>query len=374
MEINVKKKPDLEFRAFYVFFLIASMQIGVGILGVPRIVYLEAEHDGWISILLSYFYIVLVVWTMVYILRQYKNADILGIQVDLFGKWIGKILGTIYLIYFTIGLLSILITYIEVVKVYIFPDMDNYILGGLLLILAIYTVLGGIRIVVGVCFIFFFLTQWVHLLEIQPILNFDILHFQPVLKASFNEIVSGAKSTSYTMMGFELLFFIYPFIQNKQKTNKATQTAIGFSTAKTLVLTVVAVGYFSASQLTRREWPVLDLYKLQTFSFLERFDYVIVAEWMMVVIPNIVILMWLITYSAKRLFQISQKTTLYIIAIILFICTILISDRFFIQKIIDLSSAIGFWIVYVYPFLLLPWVWIKNRSRKRKGNEKHAKA
>lgn len=120
MEINVKKKPDLEFRSFYVFFLIASIQIGVGILSVPRIVYLEAEHDGWISILLSYFYIVLVVWTMVYILRQYKNADILGIQVDLFGKWIGKILGTIYLIYFTISLLSILITYIEVVKVYIF--------------------------------------------------------------------------------------------------------------------------------------------------------------------------------------------------------------------------------------------------------------
>ena len=91
--------------------------------------------------------------------------------------------------------------------------MDNYILGGLLLILAIYTVLGGIRIVVGVSFIFFFLTQWVHFLMIQPILNFDILHFQPVLKASFYEIVSGAKSTSYTMMGFELLFFIYPFIQ-----------------------------------------------------------------------------------------------------------------------------------------------------------------
>ncbi|RKQ28645.1 GerAB/ArcD/ProY family transporter [Oceanobacillus halophilus] len=372
MDINVKVKENLQIRPFYLFFIITSIQIGIGILGFPKIVYQEALQDSWISILFTFFYIVAVVIVMFMILNQYKNADIYGIQVDIFGKWIGKILGTIYILYFGITLFSILITYMEVVRISIFPSISNLALGGLLLCLVVYSVLGGIRVVVGVCTLFFLGTQWLFLLLIQPAMEVDFTHLQPMFVTPFPDLLEGAKVSSYTFMGFELLLVIYPFIKNKKKAKLPTFLAVSWSTITILLLTMLVIGYFSHNQILRREWALLGLFKIQNFTFIERFDYVVVTEWMLVIITNMILLMWAMTYGMKRLYNISQKTTLYLISIILLIACIFVDEHFQIQKVIDTSSQIGLWIVYVYPFFLLPIVLFKKR-KQRKKEKKHAK-
>ena len=65
------------------------------------------------------------------------------------------------------------------------------------------------------------------------------------------------------------------------------------------------------------DWPVLSLFKSVSFTFIERFDYLVIIEWIMVVVPTMVLLMWAITYGTKRIYAIPQKTTLYVVAILL---------------------------------------------------------
>ena len=129
-----------------------------------------------------------VLWIMFFILNQYENADIFGILVDLFGKWFGKLLGTVYLLFFAAELLSVLLTYVEIVQVFIYPSMPFFVMGLLLLILVVYTVLGGIRVVVGVAFLFSFLSLWTLLLLYDPITRMEIAHFQPMFDASIYRI------------------------------------------------------------------------------------------------------------------------------------------------------------------------------------------
>ena len=157
MDINLKLKKNLQIRAFYLFFIISSIQIGVGIMGTSRIVYLEALQDAWISILIASIYLFIVIIVMLSILKQYDNADIFGIQVDIFGNWFGKLLGSIYIIHFAITFFSVLITYLEIVRIYIFPTLNNVTLGSLVLMLVLYGLLGGIRVIVGVCTLFLYL-------------------------------------------------------------------------------------------------------------------------------------------------------------------------------------------------------------------------
>ncbi|WP_010650193.1 GerAB/ArcD/ProY family transporter [Oceanobacillus massiliensis] len=363
MDINVKKKINLTFEAFYLFFIISSIQLGVGIMGAPKFIFAEAHQDSWISIILMTGYIIVILLVMLYILRQYENADIIGIQMDLFGKWIGGLLGTVYIVYFAMTLFSVIITYIEVVKVFIFPEISSFILGLILIILVVYTVLGGIRIIVGVCFLFFILTQWLLFLLIEPAMQIDFLHFQPIFGTSAIEILKGAKATSYTFIGFEIFFMLYPFIQNKEKIKLPLLLGAVWSGLIVLFTTFIAIGFFSSEQLLRREWALLALFKIQTFSFVERFDFVVVAEWMMVIVPNMVLLMWGITYSMKRVYRVPQKLSLYITAIVLLIGSTFIDHHFQIQKIIDYVAQLGFWLVYVYPLLLLPLVIIKKKRR-----------
>src|SRR5699024_10596625 len=126
MEVNLNVKPGLRIRAFYLFFIIPSIQIGVGILGAPKYIFEEANQDAWLSILIAFVYMIIVAWVMFIILNQYKNADIFGIQIDIFGNWIGKLLGTIYIAFFAAELLSVLLTYIEIVQIFLYPTIPTW--------------------------------------------------------------------------------------------------------------------------------------------------------------------------------------------------------------------------------------------------------
>src|SRR5690625_1853562 len=194
MELNLKIKANLRLRAFYMFFVISTAQIGIGILGLPKYIFLDARQDSWISVLIAMVYMVLVITAMLYILKQYENADIFSIQVDLFGKWIGKTLGTLYILFLISGLAIALKTYIQVIQIFIYPQIPSYIMGLLLLILVVYTVHGGIRVVVGVSFLFFFLSLWILLLLFSTIPNMYITLFQPVFNASIADLQIGRAS------------------------------------------------------------------------------------------------------------------------------------------------------------------------------------
>lgn len=370
MDVNVKVKDNLIVRAFYLIFIINSIQTGVGIMGAPKHIFLEAGRDSWLSILIAWAYMLVIVFVMFKILNQYKNADLFGIQVDVFGTWIGKLLGSLFILYIATSLLSVLVTYIEVVQIFIFPNIKVVTMATVLLALVIYSVRGGIRVIVGVVFIFFILTVFYSPILIHPTMRMDMTHFLPPFQASFKELLLGAKATTYSFIGFEILLIVYPFIQNKKDAKLPAYLGVSLSAILILGMTVISIGYFSPKQIESIDWTVLSLFKTVSFSFLERFDYVIVAEWMMVVIPNMILLMWIITYGVKRLYKVPQKTTLYIASILILIFACLLNSNYAIQKTTDMVAKVGIWIVFVYPLLLLPLVLLKKRWRKKKDETK----
>jgi len=368
MDINLNIKPGLRIRTFYLFFIIVGAQVGVGVLGVPRYIFEEARQDSWISILIAFVYMAIVASAMLIILNQYKNADIFGIQVDIFGKWVGKLLGTIYIIFFTAELLSVILTYTQVVQVFLYPTMSSLTMGVLLMILIVYSVLGGIRVVVGVAFLCILIAPWIFILLYDPISRIEMSHYLPMFQASATELLKGAKATVYTFLGLEILFIIYPFVDNKKKAKRPIFLGLVISALHVLITTIIAIGYYSSYGLSIMQWPVLALFKSVTLPFLERFDYLVVAQWMMVALPTMVFLMWAATYGVKRLYGISQKKALYSIAILQLITITFIQTDNTIQKVTNIVAKVGFWIVFVYPIVLLPVVLLKKKLQKHKGS------
>jgi len=366
MKVNFDVKDGLSFRAFYLFFIISSAQTSVGIMGVPKDIFNEAHQDSWLAILIAYIYMVIIVLIMFSILKKYENADIFGIQVDIFGKWIGKILGTIYILYFMLSLFSILMTYIQVIQLFIYPHLTSFVMGLLLLGLVVYSVLGGIRVIVGIIFIFFLLSFWVLFFLYDSISRMDMTHFQPMFQASIIDLLKGARATSYTFLGIETILIIYPFIENKERAKLPTILGISYSTILVLLGTMISIGYFSQLELEKNYWAVLKLFRGISLPLIERLDYIIIIEWMMVTVPTLIILMWCITYGTKRLFGVRQKTTLYSVAIPLLIICSFIQYENTVEKIGVFTDRVGLWLVFVYPIILFPIVLIKKYWKKLK--------
>lgn len=366
MEINMNIKRNLQIRAFYLFYIITSIQTGVGVLSAPRYIFAKAHQDAWLSIIITLIYMLIVVFVMFTILNQYENADIFGIQTDVFGKWIGKILGTIYILFFIAELLSVLLIYIEAIQTFIYSTLHSFIIGSLLLILTVYSVRGGLRVVVGVIFIFFFLSIWIFALLYDPMLRMEMTLFQPMFQASFIELLKGSLETSYSFFGFEILFLIYPFIMNKENAKTPVYLGVSFSAFIVLFTTIISIGYYSPHDFEKMDWAVLTLFKSVSFSFLERFDYIIVVVWMMVSLTTMILFMWMITYGMKRLYRFPQRKSLYCVAILLLIISSIVKYDYKIHEYSAIVSKIGFWIVFVYPLLLLPFVLLKKKWYKRK--------
>ncbi|MBA2174642.1 GerAB/ArcD/ProY family transporter [Halobacillus locisalis] len=368
MNANITVTKSQSVRAFYLFFIIHTIQIGAGLMGVPRILFLEAGSDAWVSILIGGLYIHFIAWIMILILREYENADILGIQCDLFGAFFGKLMGCIFIIYIFFILLSVIRNYIEVVQVFIFPEIPIWLMTLFLLFLMIYCVSGGLRVVIGTCFLFFFLTIWLVFTIYTPVTYMDWGHFLPVFQSSPLEILKGSQKMTYTVLGMEVLLFVYPYIENKKKIAVPVHLAIVLTTFLILLVTVVSIGYFSDYQLRETVWATLSLFKIVSFSIIERFDFIAVAIWMMVIIPNIVLFCWILLHSVKRMFNFQGKRSLYVIAVFLFIGSILFEYRMSVNQMTDLTAQVGFYLVFVYPLFLYLVLQVRKIWRKRRAS------
>lgn len=366
MKVLIEPKPQNMINTLLLVFVIHSMQVGVGIQGFQRIIYMEAKHDAWISVLLSGVATAIVGFIMVKTLQYYENSDLYGIQYDVLGKWLGNLLNILFVLYFLAGFHVIVRNYIEVVQAWIFPEVPNWLLSFSLIYLVYYGLNGGLRTVVGVSFFSVVLSLWLILLLAYPFqfTNWDYLF--PILEASIPEILRGTKQMTFTVIGFEIVYVIYPFLKEKDRVHKHMQFGLGFTTILYLAVMVVSLAYFSGGQLERTIWGTLSLFKIVRFPFIERFEYVAITFWVLLILPNLMLYMWAATRGISRIFnkkeqKVSWKLLVFVLLTLLYPLT-----RIQINMMNDYFARGALYIVFVYPFLLFAAVLIKKKFfRKR---------
>ncbi|WP_409250943.1 GerAB/ArcD/ProY family transporter [Bacillus sp. SCS-153A] len=367
MKINVDPPKNLMFNSFFIMFIIHVAQTGVGVAGLPRVVFLEAGHDAWISVLFSGLLLAAAITVMVILLKNYDSADLFGIHKDVLGKWIGGAFSFVYISYMLVIAYLIIMHYTEMVQAWVFPKMPTWLLSGLLIFLAMYALMGGIRVLVGISFITFFLTAWLLFVFYAPLKYMDFLHFLPIWDHSIKELWMGVYKTSFSVIGFELLLLLYPYVKDKNKVYKFSLFGAAYTTFIYFVVTFISIGFFSEITLEKTIWPVLSMFKIVRIPNLERFEFIAVSYWMFVILPNICLYFWAATRGMKRVFGMKQKKAIYLFAALLWIGTFFIDKRIVMNTFTDQVATVSFYLTFVYPSFLLGMVLMKKAFKKQKG-------
>ena len=137
MEQLVPEKGKIS--PFLVFFLLHTMQVGIGVLGFQRIIAQYAGYDAWISVLITGLILHIILW-MMYKISETTNGDLLSAHTFVFGKKLGKILTFPFIFYFSLVAVNILRSFIEVIQVWMFPDLSTFWYSLAYCILAIYII------------------------------------------------------------------------------------------------------------------------------------------------------------------------------------------------------------------------------------------
>lgn len=371
MTNSIRLSPKDMINAYLLFFVIHSAQVGIGLQGFQRIVFQDAKHDAWISILLSGLATHIIAFCMIKTLEIYDSNDLYGIQQDIFGKWIGNFLNVIYILYCSLAFFSVLRNYIEVVQAWIFTDIAMWFLSATLLLIVIYAFTGGLRVIVGISFFSVILSLWILPMLIFPLKFSTVENLFPILESNFSDLLKGVQSMTLTIIGFEILNIIYPFIKDKKNVKKHVHLGLLATTLLYISFMLISITYYSEDELLKTVWATLSLFSFISFPFIERFEFFAVCFWMLIILPNLCLYLWAAYRGTLRFINISGTKFVWIFSFLAFIGILFIQTRLQMYKFDTIFNKVSLYIVFVYPIFLFAIAMLKKKfsSKKEQKNE-----
>ncbi|WP_258022964.1 GerAB/ArcD/ProY family transporter [Brevibacillus formosus] len=349
---TIRRHSHMFISVSLAMFIVHGNQVGIGIAGVQRFIYDRVQQDAWIAVIIAGLMTHVAAWVMLKILRKYKNLDLYDIHQMVFGKWPAKVLNLIFIIYIMGSALTILRGYIEIIQSWMFPEVPSWLLNASLLCLAIYGVTGGIRVLAGISFFSVGLTICQLLLMIYPAQYADFNLLQPVFHHDLVELLDGARKMSFSIIGFEIILFIYPFVKEKQLLSRYVHGGLLMTTLLYVVVMLVTLLYFQGEQLKHLIWATLMMMKIVEFPFLERFEFVSISLWMLIMLDNLLLNLWVAMRGVHHIGGFKERKALIGIVIVMFFASNFLETRQSINWITDVFGAVGFYIIFVYPLVL----------------------
>ncbi|WP_211746079.1 GerAB/ArcD/ProY family transporter [Paenibacillus sp. Marseille-Q4541] len=366
MKITYTPNKNVQFHAYLLVYIICAAQIGIGIFSFQRDIFGAAAHDAWISVIIAGLITHLAIWFIIRMLGNYESTDLYGIHHDLFGKYVGTMMNCIYMLYYLFITATFMRNYVEVIQAWIFPDIPLWLVMALLSGLAIYAAYGGIRVIIGICMLGFFVILPTSVLCYSALEYAVWTQLLPVWETSTWDILRGTMKMGYSLAGFEIILLVYPFILNKNRVMLHSQLGAAFTNIAYLLIMMISIVYFSPSQLQRSIWPSIIMLKIVKYPYLERLEFIVISLWMLVILAGILLFTWVITRGCKRMWNLNPKITLIFVLVVSFIFSVTVEKHFEIEKFnkwADIGSTI---FAYLYPILLSCIVAIVFKVRQRK--------
>lgn len=348
---------------FLIFYLIISMQIGIGILGYQRVIAKDAGYDSWIAVLAAGLMIHLIIW-MMYKILETVDGDMIKVHQYIMGEKLGKYFSSIFILYFCLYATTVLRSFVEVIQVWMFPDMSIFWFSFAFFVLCIYIVFGGFRTVTGIAFFGTMLPVYLVFIFGYALPYSDISNIQPIMDHSFKQLIKAYFHMSLTYTGFETLLFVYPFIKDPHKSKKWAHISVLTTTIIYTALALMTFSYFAEKQLQETIWPTLNIWKIVEMPFVERFEYIGIANWNLIVLPNVCISLWIASRLMKQIFNFRQRKGVIITSLLCLIGSSLVTTRMEINTLSDFFGYSSFVLNSLYVPCLFIAVMIAKKVRR----------
>jgi hypothetical protein len=109
-----------------------------------------------------------------------------------------------------------------------------------------------------------------------------------------------------------------------------------------------AIIFFSTGQLEKNIWATLTVWKAIELPFVERFEYIGIAAWCLVILPNLCLGVWCSSRLWKELFHVKQKNAVYIVLAVIFLAIQCLNTRDLVNLFNDFINKIGFYFLVAY--------------------------
>jgi len=348
--------------------LLHSVQVGVGILTLPRELAETSGTDGWMAIPIGWLLSSASSLLIVQLMKNNPDATVIDLLAIYFGKWVGKLAAVFIALYYTLGVFLVASAAIINIKVWILSQTPPWLIALLLAIPTFVIAKNGLRILARYAEVAFAISILLFSLLIFPLKESQFLNLLPLFKEGWVPILASVKTTLGSFLGFELVFLIYPFLENKKKASIGVIVANTMTMLVYVGITVICFVFFSPDEVTRHLWPTLDLLEVVEFRFLERVDIIFLTLYVLILSSTGIPFAYFAVFGSAQLLGKQNHKYPLIVFCILFVLTYYFYYPSYkqINAINDAYQNVLYGYAYILPLCLIVFAWCRKRLTGRK--------
>ena len=243
---------------------------------------INAKKDVWLAILLGMFVGIVFFFVYYFLFRQYPNLPLTGYTKKIFGKYLGWIIGLLYVLYFLYNAADNIRSFGDLLVSSILPQTPLLAIIILFVLTICYVLYLGIEVLGRTAEVFI-----VILIVLGASGNFLVLvsgdvdfeRIRPVLEHGWKPILSTTFPTLITFPFGEMIVFtmLLPYLNRPQLVKRVWISAVISSSlilSWTVILNICVLGL---GALKRSNFPLLTAVgKVHLLEFIERMDVIVV--------------------------------------------------------------------------------------------------
>jgi spore germination protein KB len=355
---------------YQLFVLIVLFEMGTSLvisLGI------QAKQDAWLAILLGSILGLGLFYVYYRLYLFYPDLILTDYLPEIYGKFLGRIFGILYIVYFLYLSSRVLRDFGELLLAFAYPETPLFIIDALMVLAIVYGVNKGIEVLARTGEIFFI---GLYLLAVAGFVLViisglvDVNHLKPMLEYGIMPVIKVALTqTMYVPFGEAIVFsMILPYLNNRKKVKVICFSSIALSGINLALAMAVNVSVLGADVTERSPFPLLStIQEIKVASFLERLDVFFMLALIIGSFFKISLYFYATIEGVSSVFKISdRKKMVYPLGVLLLLFSLAIAN--------DFTEHIkeGLFLVPIYlhlplqvglPILSLVIAYIKNRKK-----------
>ena len=349
-----------------VTFILIGIMLDVTAANLPNGVMATAKQDGWISVLIGAIYPLYVALLAIYVSGKFPKENILVLSKRYLGKTLGTILNFLFLLSFFSYFPPLISTIGIIIRTDAVPILTPLKIYVVLFFVGVYAASKGIKVLGRICSITFWMVLAIIIPTIAILKQGSYLNISPIFGTGIVNILKGSLACVYDYSLMELIFLIYPFINDSSKIKSSALKAVGFTAIIYTWITFITIYYMGKDIIPKTIWSFFTVTEAVKVEIVNNFRYVFVFFWIIIAIKSVAIFNYVCVFILEDIKKIKSKKIIYVVmaVVVIMLAKTYYGDLLAMEEITKYTSPISTIYNLIYLTLITSLIWIKKGGVK----------
>lgn len=357
------------------FKLIVLFEMGSSLLLSPGA---DAKQDAWMTVIFGMAGGVLLFFLYYRLFKYYPDLPLTGYLQKILGKWPGRAIGILYVIYFIYMATRVLRDFGDLLTTTVYTVTPLIVINSLMVLSVIYAIYKGFEVIARVCELFFILIYMMAIVGFFLILFSGLIHLEylmPILENGWGPVIKTTLEQTMPFPFGEMIVFtmLLPYINKPEKVKVVYLGGMILAGINITITTVVNIASLGPALFARANFPLLTTVgKIQLANFIERLDVLFMLYLVIGGFFKVTIFFYAAAIGTADIFKFDHHNRVtYPIGFIILFASVTVAANYaeHIKEGLQLVPIYLHWPLQIFiPTMLLVIAFIKNKLTKGKMN------